>query len=137
MPRRKQSDNIKSLHGEDRPSRLAGATLDFPALEDAPAAPDFLEIEAKQYWDRIVPILRRKKVLSIADLEGLAVLCALYGRVCKMLAAGVDVSAATVTQLRLYQTEFGLTPASRNKIAGGDDGAATNPFASHGRRPGR
>lgn len=136
MPRRKQSNNVKSLHGEDRPSRLTTAQVDFPALEDAPA-PDFLEIEAKQYWDRIVPILRRKKVLSIADLEGLAVLCAMYGRVRKMLAAGVDISAATVTQLRLYQTEFGLTPASRNKIAGGDEEAVTNPFATHGRRPGR
>lgn len=134
MPARKTSDNVKSLRGTSKPSRTTGPTLDFDAVSDVPEAPEVLPIEAKQYWDRIVPILLSKRVLSIADLEALEVMCALYGRVKKYVMLGADINAATVTQLRMYQTEFGLTPASRNKIAAGEDVPEGNKFGKNGRR---
>lgn len=134
MARRKTPDNVKSLHGTDQPCRMTGDVLDFDAVNEAPTAPESLPVEAKQYWDRIVPVLLSKRVLSVADLEALEVMCALYGKIKKMIAAGVDISASTVTQLRLYQTEFGLTPASRNKINAGEDAGKANKFSGNGRK---
>lgn len=135
MPRRKTSDNVKRLRGTDQPCRMSGETLDFDAVEQAPKAPECLPVEAMTYWNRIVPILLNKRVLTIADLEALEVMCALYGRVKKLIAAGVDIPASMVTQLRLYQTEFGLTPASRNKIAAGEEPSPGNKFAGRGKKP--
>jgi phage terminase small subunit len=135
MPRRKVPDNVKELRGTKQPCRSTGdGWVEFEELTEAPDPPQYLEIEARQYWERIVPIMLAKKVLTIADLEAVEVMCVLYGKVRKMATAGVDISSALVTQLRLYQTEFGLTPHSRNRVAAGDATPKGNKFAGNGRR---
>lgn len=134
MPAKRVPDNVKALRGTDKPCKEFGPSLDFEAVEDLPAAPQYLDVRAKAYWDRITPVLFEKRVLSVADLEALEVLCILYGKVRQAVEAGVDVNAATVTQLRLYQTEFGMTPVSRQKIRAGDDGSKGNKFTGNGKK---
>lgn len=134
MPRRPVGDNVKELRGTNQPCRSQGDVVEFDALENLPEAPQYLDVRAKSYWQRIVPILFEKRVLTIADLEGLEVLCVLYGKVRQMAEAGVDISASCVTQLRLYQVEFGLTPASRSKLKAGEDGGKGNKFAGNGKK---
>jgi len=131
---RKLPDNVKKLRGTDQPCRMSGETLDFESIEDVPEAPTSLNVQGRDYWERIVPILIKKRVLTIADLESLEILCVLYGKVMQAVSAGVDVNASSVTQLRLYQTEFGLTPASRAKIKAGDDGGKGNKFTQRGKK---
>lgn len=132
MPRKKDPDNVKQLRATERPDRMNPDAVDFESVEQKPDAPSYLDVRAKGYWDRIVPILISKRVLSVADLEALEVMCSLYGKVRQMVEAGVDISSALVTQLRLYQAEFGLTPVSRTKIAQGSDKPKNNPFANNG-----
>jgi len=123
MANRKVPNHLKVVRGTDQPSRMQVLEVEFEPLEQAPGAPEWLDILAKKYWDRIVPVLMAKKVLSDADIEALAILCALYGKVRQAYSAGVELSASIITQLRLYQTEFGLTPVSRSKITkSGEDG---------------
>ena len=135
MPRKKDPDNVKQMRGTARPSRLHGEWVEFEAVEDAPEPPQYLPVQAANYWRRLVPILLSKRVLSIADLESLEVLCVLYGRVRQMTEAGIDIQASLVTQLRLYQSEFGLTPVSRQKVGSGGEKPKGNAFANNGRKP--
>lgn len=128
MANRKVPNHLKVVRGTDQPVRMQALEIEFEPLAEAPVAPDWLDILAKKYWDRIVPVLMAKKVLSEADLEALSVLCALYGKVRQAYTAGVDLSASLITQLRLYQTEFGLTPVSRSKITKSGEDAKDNPF---------
>lgn len=134
MSRKKTPDNVKALRGTDQPCRLSGDFVDFETLDDVPPAPQWLDIRAKNYWDRIAPILITKKVLSVADLEALETMCVLYGRVRQMAEASVDINSSLVTQLRLYQAEFGLTPVSRTKVTAGGDKPKANPFANNGKK---
>lgn len=116
MPRRKLPDNVKELRGTNQPCRAGGAWIDdLDPVDEMPEAPRYLSIEAKEYWGRVTVALQERGILSELDLEALEVLCVLYGRMRAMATAGVDVNCALVTQLRLYQTEFGLTPYARSK----------------------
>ena len=131
---RKLPDNVKQLRGTAKPCRAVGETLEFQAVDVAPDAPESLGLFGKQYWDRIVPILLDKRFLSIADLESLEIMCILYHKIRQGVAAGIDLNASTITQLRVYQTEFGLTPASRTKLKAGDDGGKGNKFTGNGKK---
>lgn len=88
-------------------------------------------LEARQYLSRVTQELVKKNVLSILDLGALEMMCALYGQIRNTSQAGLEVQAATLTQLRLYQTEFGLTPASRSRITGQREGRQ-NKFRERG-----
>lgn len=135
MANRKVTDLEKRRRGSARPSttRNDENALDFEAVAEIPPAPETLNIHGKAYWDRILPILMEKRVMTIADHESLEVACILYAKIRQAALAGVDVNAAAVTQFRLFQTEFGLTPASRAKLKAGDDAKGKNPFNTNGK----
>ena len=132
MPNRKITDIERTKRGTDKPYRMVGETLEFDELPDSLPAPDFLNVWGKKYWDRIVPILQHRGVLTVVDVEGLEVLCMVYGMIRAHAVAGVDVNASLVTQLRLYQREYGLTINSRVSIK--DDRKGNNPFNTNGRK---
>jgi|SRR5579863_5363556 len=105
-----------------------------------PALPIGVTGEARREWDRIVPILEKMAVLTTADGPALAAYCKLhelklkaeaavakYGIViAKVDEAGVSVlrknPAVSIIEsssrlIRSFLQEFGLTPASRTKVA--------------------
>lgn len=131
---RKTPDNVKSIRGTKQPCRTVGETVEFDLVDAIPPAPEYLDVIAATFWRRIVPVLVDKRLLTLADLESLEVMCALYGKVRKCIEANVDINAATVTQLRLYQTEFGLTPASRTKMKAADNGKKGNKFTNRSKK---
>ena len=83
----------------------------------------------KIYWERIIPILLKKGALLVSDLEGLEVLCMIYGIIRAKAKAGDEVNASLITQLRLYQREYGLTASSRAGIRAEPNSTRENPFA--------
>jgi P27 family predicted phage terminase small subunit len=100
-----------------------------------PRCPDHLDAEAKKEWKRLVPVLRRMKVLTEADGMTLANLCQAWSTLMKAqrkltemgilyktpnghiqqspLFSMVNQCIDTVTKL---SREFGLTPAARSRI---------------------
>ena len=100
-----------------------------------PKCPDHLDEHAKREWKRIIPILRRMKVLTEADWMALANLCQTWSTLVKAqekltemgilykspsgyvmqspLLAIVNQCVDTITKL---SREFGLTPAARSRI---------------------
>lgn len=120
---------------------------------EAPQAPEWLEGEALAEWERIVPCLEELDLLKPADMAVLAVYCVTWARFVDAVAEykrhgltlvnpdsgrvgknpAVAIAEVAASQLRVYASEFGLTPASeRNlgippKASGIDD----SPFAWH------
>ncbi|MGA9851854.1 MAG: P27 family phage terminase small subunit [Gammaproteobacteria bacterium] len=136
MPgRRKTSNHLKIVQGTAAPRRMNPNELQFEPLTGEVAAPDWLNVHAQKEWRRIVPILQSKGVLSEPDLPALATMCMLYGKMVQSVVAGESVNASLVAQLRLYQAEFGVTPASRSRVPKGKDEKTENPFTRNLRAP--
>ena len=109
----------------------------------APRCPDHLDDRAKKEWKRLVPVLRRMRVLTEADGMTLANLCQTWSTLVKAqekltemgilykapsgyvmqspLLSVVNQCVDTITKL---SREFGLTPASRSRIQAGTSGAS-------------
>ena len=101
----------------------------------APKCPAYLDEDAKAEWRRLVPVLRRMKVLTEADYMVLSSLCQAYSTMVKaqkkLTESGLlfktqsgyvqqspllsIVSSCVETITRLAR-EFGLTPASRTRL---------------------
>lgn len=124
----------KQRRGTDQPARSREPEIEFEQLTEAPQAPDWLPVHAKSYFQRIVPLLMAKRVLTQVDEEALHIMCMAYGKIRQAAEAGADLNASLLAQLRLYQTEFGLTPASRAKITKGPDGGKGNAFGKNGQQ---
>lgn len=107
-----------------------------PAPEEFTADPPaHLDEDAVQEWNRLVPILKRMRVLTEADYIALANLCQAYSTMTQAqkqlkkagllyktqsgyiqqspLLSIVNASAETVMK---HLREFGLTPASRSRL---------------------
>lgn len=101
----------------------------------APKCPAYLDEDAKAEWRRLVPVLRRMKVLTEADYMALGSLCQAYSTMVKAQSKLTEsgllfktqsgyvqqspllsiVSSCVETITRLAR-EFGLTPASRSRL---------------------
>ena len=96
-----------------------------PQLREAPGdvvttdtrAPDWLSKEAREEWDRVMPVLIDRKILTDADLGGLESYCICIGRVRQMetlIQAESDAAAmlpmiraqdkAMVHEVRFYES---------------------------------
>ncbi|WP_306752091.1 phage terminase small subunit P27 family [Paracoccus actinidiae] len=107
---------------------------DADALTADLAAPEWLSEEARKEWDRVMPVLTKRRILTDADLGGLENYCICIGRVrdtealiqsesdpevMLKLARLQDKAMASARQLA---AELGLTPVSRSRPAIREDG---------------
>lgn len=140
MPRKRKPTHLKLIDGNPGKRRINPPPKLPPSR---PIAPPHLSDEARREWGYIVPRLDATGMLSKLDRTALEVYCdavATYraamamlneagplvrgdkGRVVKNPAAQIARDAATT--IRLMGSEFGLTPAARERIAmGGGVGA--------------
>ncbi len=124
--------------------------IERDGLENAPA-PAWLAKDARDEWDRIVPILAQRKILTTADLGSVENYCMAIGMAREMeqkiqkLGAvqevyamdkegnsrligikknpAVSIQSDAVTRARLLAAELGCTPVSRSRpTVDGDDG---------------
>lgn len=105
-----------------------------PVLKDI-KAPAWMSKDAKAEWSRVFPILRKRKILTIADLGSLENYCIALGTVREMermlqdeghvfkAEAGpkrnpaVAIQADAMTRSLRLASELGLTPVSRSRPA--------------------
>lgn len=96
-------------------------------------APDWLSEDAKQEWDRVMPILSERRILTVADLGSLENYCVAigtvreterhlqkYGHVMDVNGVfkrnpSVGIQSNAIQQARLLGAELGLTPVSRSR----------------------
>lgn len=107
------------------------------------AAPEWLAEEARKEWERVMPILTERRILTDADLGGLENYCICIGRV-RETEAAIQVEADPEMMLKLIRVqdkamasarqlaaELGLTPVSRSRPAireDGDSDDSANPM---------
>lgn len=112
-----------------------------PQMREAPEgvgaiypAPEWLAEDARTEWDRVMPVLIDRKILTDADLGSLENYCICIGRVRQMEAA-IQIEAEPEMMLKLIRVqdkamasarqlaaEMGLTPVSRSRPAMREDG---------------
>lgn len=136
--------------GRDSGGRKVEATPEFG--RDAPTAPEWLEGEALDEWNRVVPDLERLQLLKTLDRAALAAYCLTWARFAEAVQVVRDEGSVlandktgraqrhpaltTIEQasreLRAWSHEFGLTPSAEARLRTPKvhDGAAENPFAT-------
>jgi P27 family predicted phage terminase small subunit len=106
------------------------------ALSSHPKPPAWLGMAARREWQRVIPILCERRILTEADLGCLQSYCVAIGRIeeCEatlraegMFFTGengvprphpaIRVSDSAMTQARQIAAEMGLTPVSRSRPA--------------------
>jgi P27 family predicted phage terminase small subunit len=117
-----------------------------------PEMPRHLSKVAVLAWKRLIPILMAMKILTVADGDALAAYCssiaqwamaeaaiAKYGILCAELEPltgvgvlktnpAVRVKSDALRHMRSFESEFGLTPASRSKLQINADSDDADPF---------
>lgn len=127
MPARRTPNHLKALKGTDRPDRMRDEP-EFPAVQDAPEPDWLIGPEAAAEWKDKTKLLADAGVLTEASLTILGHYCNMHASALRKWRAGMEPTAAEMTQLRLMATEFGFTPASKSKAGGGNRPGEANPF---------
>lgn len=121
--------------------------IDDSAILEAPSPPDWLSPEARQEWERVVPLLVDRGFLTVVELGSLENYCVAIGVVRAMEVRlqrdghvievdgklkrhpGIGIQADAMTRARLLATELGLTPVSRARSLGGGQMPGAMPGA--------
>jgi P27 family predicted phage terminase small subunit len=130
---------LKALEGNPGKRALNKNEPQPPLAEGQIEPPRPLEGNALKTWYRVVPLLQDMQVLSLADLEKLALGCDAMGDYIDLRArikkVGKVYTTITVTKSKVYRTrpevammkdawkmasailsEFGLSPSARSKV---------------------
>lgn len=107
------------------------------------SAPRWLSAKARKEWERVMPILTERRILTDADLGVLENYCICIGRVRdteaaiqteadpEMILKLIRVQDKAMASARQMAAELGLTPVSRSRPAirdDGDDDHSPNPL---------
>jgi phage terminase small subunit len=103
---------------------------EFPLVtSDGLEPPDWLvDPEAVRFWKWMAGLLTNSHVLTEPDQVALGHLANLHADCVQLYRAKRAPSVGQLGHLRIYLTEFGMTPASRSKARPVGDGKAVNPF---------
>lgn len=124
---------LKIIQGTFRKDR---ATPGRPMPEvEIPSCPAWLGRQAKMEWKRITPHLKKLGLISQIDRSALAAYCQAYHRWWEaetlikehgltfttdkgyvQQRPEVGIASSAMKQMRMFLTEFGLTPSSRTRI---------------------
>lgn len=132
--------------GHDVAGRKVAAVPAFRRLP--PEAPEWLPVEARAEWDRVVPELARLELVKPVDRAALTAYCLTWDRLVTaqrmatddgllatnsqglVRAPWVAVIEAASKELRAWAGEFGFTPSAESNLGvkeSGDD--ESDPFA--------
>ncbi|WP_312115281.1 hypothetical protein [Stutzerimonas nitrititolerans] len=131
--RKPTAPHLKVLAGTDRPDREVPDAPEYDLVEDFPESPQHLNADGAEMWRNLGPQLVSARVLQVVDLYSLEQLCFAWQRFRQKAKAGMELTASEDGALKALFSEFGMTPASRRKVASGGEKPAGNKFASNGR----
>ena len=105
---------IKKLAGN--PGKRPYNERELTPTKGAPVCPHWIQGEARDEWNRIVPELDAQGVLTAVDNAVLIGHCVTYAEIVATVQAGEPLKAALLAQMRAYASELGLSPAARAKL---------------------
>lgn len=113
--------------------------IDNDPLKGVPQPPSWLGEDAAKEWNRVLPILVERRILTDADMGSLENYCTAIGQVREMerhlqqyghvidvdgvmkRSPAVGIQSDAMTRSRLLAAELGLTPVSRSRPAMRED----------------
>lgn len=132
--RKPKAPALKVLAGTNRPDREVPDAPEFDLIEKFPGAPQHLNVDGAEMWNNLGPQLVSARVLQVVDLYALEQLCFAWQMLRKKAKAEMEATSAEHTALKALFSEFGMTPASRQKVSGGGEKPKGNKFAGNGRK---
>lgn len=134
---RKTPHEFKVIQGTAQPCRENADAPKFDLVSVFPDAPQHLTIDGALMWADLGPKLVAAGVLQVVDLYPLEQLCYAWQWFRQKAKAKMELTASENNALKALFAEFGMTPASRQKVTTGGDGPKGNRFANNGkaRRP--
>lgn len=136
-------------NGRDSGGRKVKPPPGFVRLPPDP--PDFLDGDALDEWERVVPELQRLQLTKPVDAAALTAYCLAWQRMCdaqrtinaegllhensqgRVRHPAVAILESASKDLRAWAHEFGLTPSAEANVSGReDDGGEGNPFSGTG-----
>lgn len=146
--RRPKPTKLKILAGNPGKRRLP---VDEPEPEPGrPEPPVFLCPFARSEWDRVTGELEKVGMLTRMDSSALEAYCVVYGRWVEaemvLKDKGVlikdtngsiktspllSVANQALSMMHKYLVEFGMTPAARSKVKGGEKKKAAEPAETY------
>ncbi len=110
------------LRGKPNHGRRVNELEPKPAAVRGALPPSWLGAKGAKLWTGLIDVLTGMRVLTSADLDGVALLCSCYEEFLesKRKRRGSKGREASMDrwqrQLRAWLTEFGLTPAARSRL---------------------
>ncbi|MHB8120583.1 MAG: hypothetical protein ACYDG4_00385 [Desulfuromonadaceae bacterium] len=132
MGRKPLDTKLKLLSGSFRKDRVIKGAPEYDLVSDFPASPNHLNADGAEMWNRLGRQLVACKVLQVVDLYILEQLCFSWQRFRQKAKAGADITAAENNAMKSLFAEFGMTPASRGKVAASSENKPANRFANNG-----
>ena len=123
--RKPKPHSLKVLGGTDKG---APPEVQLPEPDDGTPPNWLTDADALEAWDRLYELLSGTRVMTVGDVDSLAQLCALQGKVIMIYRNGGTPNSSQLQQLRTYYNEFGMTPASRGRVKAASDGVESNQF---------
>ena len=120
----KKSAKLKLLQGNQgrhkstkELEKEAASEIVVEPLTEIPKPPIKLKgIVAKREWNRLMPILIKRGIISDDNLSSFVTYCNRLADIAKCDKNDQIPPASLIAQFRLLAEEFGLTPASRVKV---------------------
>ena len=139
MAGRPKPKGWKVLSGTLQKCREPKDVPDFEPVKVFPDPPLHLNTDGAAAWSDLGPKLVAAGVLQVVDLYPLEQLCYAWQRFRQKAKAQMDVTASEDNALKALWSEFGMTPASRRRVASNlinpDATPKENPFTALGKRP--
>ena len=134
MGRKPLDEKLKVLTGTFRKDRATEGMPQYELISDFPDPPLILNPDGVEMWNKLGSQLVATKVLQTVDLYILEQLCFAWQKFRQKAKAGADITAAENNAMKSLFTEFGMTPASRGKVASSPEDKPKNRFANNGKR---
>jgi phage terminase small subunit len=108
--RKPTTDAAKRAAGTYRPSTSRASAELVP---NQPRMPASLTEPAKAVWRRVVPLLAQHRMIARLHVDSLVLYCESWAR---FAANPAEAKPALVAQLRILQSELGLSPSSTARV---------------------
>lgn len=106
-----------------------GRGVTYTRIHAVPEPPDYLNEHGRELWNDLAGEMVAAGIMQRTDVWPLRQLCVLWERFMAARAGEGEFLAADNSNMRLLFAEFGMTPASRRRVAPSGSEDKGNPFA--------
>lgn len=129
MGRKSQPNNIRNLKGDPNLGRYHPDGVEIEKIAFATEPPDWLTKQAQAKFIEKSNLLISHKLMTLMDVDSLAMFCALEIKMQKLWKADETPAMSMYTQYKSYASDFGFNVIARERIKAPTGAKKANKFA--------